>query len=129
MRMRKKPWAEGELAENPLSISSPEEKRGRWREFFGNENPVYIELGCGKGGFISKTAKRYPDVNFIGLEKQTSVIAVALRLSKEASNIYFLRADAADLEQIFAPGELSRIYLNFSDPWPRKKWAKRRLTH
>ena len=130
MRIRKKPWAESELSTNAYIVQKPESLKGKWSEYFGNDNPIYIEIGCGKGRFISGTAKATPDVNFIGIERDKSVSAVAVRrLVEDIKNIAFICADAGALENYFDVGEIKRIYLNFSDPWPRKKWAKRRLTH
>lgn len=130
MRVRKKPWAENELVTNPYIIQEPEKMKGKWAEYFGNDNPVFIEIGCGKGRFISLTAKANPNFNFIGIEKDKSVSAVAVRHIEEGiDNLCVICADAGNLENYFETGEVKRIYLNFSDPWPRKKWAKRRLTY
>lgn len=132
VRIRHKPWAEDELKQHPeLVIASPETWRGKWAQFFGNTNPIHLEIGSGKGQFIANIAKTYPEINFIGLELQTSVIVSALEKVKalEQTNIALLNKDARDLVHFFAPGELDRIYLNFSDPWPKRRHAKRRLTH
>ncbi|MBQ2753664.1 MAG: tRNA (guanosine(46)-N7)-methyltransferase TrmB [Firmicutes bacterium] len=130
MRIRKKPWAENELSTNSYIVQEPESMKGRWAEYFGNDNPVFIEIGCGKGRFISLTAKANPEYNFIGIERDKSVSAVAVRhITDQIDNLCFICADAGNLENYFEEGEVNRIYLNFSDPWPRKKWAKRRLTY
>lgn len=132
MRIRHKPWAEDELKKHPdLVIASPEEWRGRWTQFFGNTKPIHLEIGCGKGQFIANIAKTYPEINFLGIELYTSVIVSALQKVKELeqTNVALLNKNARDLLLFFAPGELERIYLNFSDPWPKKRHAKRRLTH
>lgn len=112
-------------------IKEPESLKGRWAERFGNDKPVHIEIGCGKGNFIVGMAKMYPDVNFIAIEKVEDVIVMAMEKAKDAqlTNVLFTDMDAEKIEEIFERGEIRRIYLNFSDPWKKKKQAKRRLTH
>ena len=112
-------------------IKEPEKLKGRWAERFGNDKPVHIEIGCGKGNFIVGMAKMYPDVNFIAIEKVEDVIVMAMEKAKDAqlTNVLFTDMDAEKIEEIFERGEIRRIYLNFSDPWKKKKQAKRRLTH
>lgn len=130
MRIRKKPWAEAELAGNRRVIQNATEWKGRWAEFFGNDNPIYVEVGCGKGGFITENARVNPDINFVGIERQQSVIAVAARRTDQAlPNLALVWENAANLTEIFAVGEMQRLYLNFSDPWPKKRMYKRRLTY
>ena len=137
MRVRKKYWAENEMLTNSLIFENGAENKGRWKHIFANENPVFVEIGCGKGGFIVETARRNPNINFIGLEREKMVIVSGARQVREANengekidNLIFVRFDATNLSEIFEQGEIGRIYLNFSDPWPRrKKWSKRRLTH
>jgi len=132
MRARKKPWAERELAANELLIGEPENFAGKWRLYFGNENPLFLEIGCGKGGFITKTAALNPDINFLALERERQVIVSGMRAAKNTGlkNIGFILSDVSGLEELFHQGEVNRLYINFCDPWPRrKKWAKRRLTH
>ncbi len=131
MRMRKKKWTESELTLNTRLIENPREHKGCWATRFGNDNDIHLEIGCGKGGFITASAVRNPDVNFIGLERQSIVLARALRKSTAAgANLLFVREDVEALAEFFEPGEITRLYINFCDPWPnRKKWAKRRLTH
>ncbi len=130
MRTRRKPWAEAELNTNPHVIREPLSMKGKWKEYFKNDNPIYVEIGCGKGGFITENARRYKDVNFVGIERQTTVAGIAARkIEEDAENIAIICGNAEKLSDIFEVGELSRIYLNFSDPWPKKRWAKRRLTH
>lgn len=130
MRVRKKPWAEAEVSENPYIIKDPKSLKGKWREFFGNDNPIFLEIGCGKGRFIDQNAENFPDSNFIGLERQITVIAsAARRISSEKKNLALVFSGAEELAELFCPGELSGIYINFCDPWPKKKWEKRRLTH
>lgn len=104
--------------------------KGHWNEVFGNTNPVRIEIGMGKGAFIMEQARHNPDMNFVGIEKYSSVLLRALQKQDEEQlpNIRFIRMDAEYINDVFAEGEVDRIYLNFSDPWPKAKTAKRRLT-
>lgn len=181
MRLRNIPTARQELAESPYVIdeSSISLNRGRWAEFFGNDHPIHIEIGMGKGQFLLELARRNPKINYIGIERYSSVLvhparkleamvsedhagrpsapgtqteesvsgtqteesvsgtlgdpgrpAVSVTQSGERlplQNICLLRMDAEHLTEIFAPGEVERIYLNFSDPWPKDRHAKRRL--
>ena len=130
MRIRKKPWAQEELNNNPHIIHTPETYKGKWAEYFGNDRPIYVEIGCGKGRFIAQNAALYPEINFIGVERQSNVLAIAARkLTEQEKNIALVRADVETLEEIFAPEEIKRLYINFCDPWPKKRWAKRRLTY
>ena len=130
MRLRHIKGAEEEIAVSPYVVQDPQSLKGEWHRFFGNDNPIRIEVGMGKGKFIMELAGRHPDVNFIGIERYPSVLLRALkkRGELELPNIYFLCVDARELSDIFAPGEVDRIYLNFSDPWPKDRHAKRRLT-
>lgn len=132
MRLRKKPWADKEFEINERMIENPEQMKGKWREFFGSDNPIHIEIGCGKGQFISKLSIENSNINYIAVEKQKLVIVTALRkarLMEAGDNLRFICADVSTLNEYFEEGEIERIYINFCDPWPRKKWAKRRLTH
>ena len=132
MRLRHKPWAEERLKEFPqYVIGQPESHKGKWEEVFGNNNPLYIEVGTGKGRFITEMAKAHPDVNFIGIELFNSVIVVALDLliENDLPNLKLMNVNAAHLRDYFEKGEVDRVYLNFSDPWPKKRHAKRRLTY
>lgn len=132
MRMRKKKNC-GVRLERCAAMweQSPEENRGNWAQIFGNDNPVHLEIGCGKGQFITQMAQKYPDINFIAMDVVPDVLVLALEKANAMalSNVRFIIGDAAKLLEYFMPGELSRIYLNFSDPWRKKKQAKRRLTH
>lgn len=102
--------------------------KGRWHELFGNDNPIYIEIGMGKGKFIIENAKMYPEINFIGIEKYDSVIAKGLqKIPDGLDNLLMIRADAMDIGDIF-DHEIERIYLNFSDPWPKNRHHLRRLS-
>ena len=130
MRLRHIRGAEEIIAESPYVIQNPPENKGRWSQVFGNTNPIEIEVGMGKGRFIMELAAAHPDINYIGIERYSSVLLRGLekRAGLELDNIFFMCIDAKDMADIFAPGEVSRIYLNFSDPWPKDRHAKRRLT-
>ena len=130
MRLRHIKGAEEEIAESPYVVQDPQSLKGKWNEFFGNNNPIRIEVGMGKGKFIMELAEKNPDVNYVGIERYSSVLLRGLqkRAEMELSNIYFMRIDAQELAEVFDEGEVDRIYLNFSDPWPKDRHAKRRLT-
>ncbi|MCM3714978.1 tRNA (guanosine(46)-N7)-methyltransferase TrmB [Alkalihalobacillus oceani] len=132
MRLRHKPWASEELERHPeIVIPAPAEAKGNWKDIFGNVHPIHVEVGTGKGKFVTGMGGLHPDVNYIGIEKYDSVIITALERVKEAGreNVKLLKQDVSDLLDFFAEGEIDRIYINFTDPWPKKKHAKRRLTH
>lgn len=131
MRLRHIPGAEEQIAESPYVIQDPQALRGRWWEIFGNHNPIQIEVGMGKGKFLMELAARNPGINYVGIEMYSSVLLKALQKrsqAKELTNIWFLRIDARNLAEVFGLGEVDKIYLNFSDPWPKDRHAKRRLT-
>lgn len=131
MRQRRKPWADGLLASNQhLVIPTPTFYKGKWASIFGNERPIYVEIGTGKGQFLSGMASQYPDVNFIGIELDKDIIAAAAKkvLASACNNVLLLHMNAADLCDAFTDREVSGIYLNFSDPWPKNRHEKRRLT-
>ena len=130
MRLRNVRGSREAIAESEFTINVPEEYKGKWRELFGNNNPIYIEIGMGKGKFITELAIRNPNINYIGIEKYSSVLirAIEKRQELDINNLVFIRMDAEEIENIFGEGEVSRIYLNFSDPWPKDRHAKRRLT-
>ena len=131
MRMRKKKNLDVRLARcASVMVADPAACRGKWRELFGNDHPVRLEIGCGKGRFILETAKREPDVNFVAIEREEGALIMATEkaMAEELPNLRFLSFDAAALGEIFAPGEVGLIYLNFSDPWPPNRQRKRRLT-
>ncbi|MGE4547963.1 MAG: tRNA (guanosine(46)-N7)-methyltransferase TrmB [Intestinibacillus sp.] len=115
----------------PVMAASPEALRGKWRALFGNDNPLHVEIGCGKGRFVLGMAKLHPDVNFVAIEREEGALIMATEKAMEdlPANVRFLSYDAAELRQIFAPGEVDLIYLNFSDPWPPNRQRKRRLTY
>ncbi|MGG6831775.1 UNVERIFIED_CONTAM: tRNA (guanosine(46)-N7)-methyltransferase TrmB [Streptococcus canis] len=132
MRVRKRKGAEEHLANNPhYVILNPEDAKGRWHDVFGNDHPIHIEVGSGKGGFITGMALKNPDINYIGIDIQLSVLSHALDkvLASEAPNVKLLRVDGSSLTNYFEDGEVDMVYLNFSDPWPKTKHEKRRLTY
>ena len=130
MRLRNVPRSQGVIDACPSVIHEPEVYRGRWRECFGNDHPIRAEIGMGKGQFLIAMAKANPEINYVGIEKYTSVLLRAVeKLPEEAlPNLRLICMMADNLEQVFAEEELDRIYLNFSDPWPKDRHHKRRLT-
>lgn len=130
MRLRNIKGAREAVAKNPLCIQPPENFKGKWKEQFKNENPVHIEIGMGKGQFIISLAKENPNINYIGIERYESVLIRALqKLADEPlPNLKFICMDALLLPDVFSKNEVDRIYLNFSDPWPKERHSKRRLT-
>lgn len=130
MRLRNIPGADEAIADSPHCIQEPMAEKGRWHLIFGNENPIHIEIGMGKGQFIMKLAKEHPDINYIGIEHYSSVLLRALQKMEiePLPNIRFLCMDASIITEVFDKEEVAKIYLNFSDPWPKERHAKRRLT-
>ncbi|SET27894.1 tRNA (guanosine(46)-N7)-methyltransferase TrmB [[Clostridium] polysaccharolyticum] len=130
MRLRNVKGSREKIAENDFVIHNPEKMKGKWKEVFGNDNPIHIEVGMGKGRFLMELSNQNPDINYLGIEKYSSVLirAIEKRQETELSNLFFIRMDAEDINEVFAEGEIDRIYLNFSDPWPKDRHAKRRLT-
>lgn len=131
MRLRNKPWAKEKISQYPqYVIPDPEMHKGSWQEVFAKTQPLHIEIGSGKGRFITEMAKANPDINYIGIEIFQSVIVAALDrlIDAELPNVKLLNVNANDLEKFFAKNDIERIYLNFSDPWPKKRHEKRRLT-
>lgn len=130
MRLRNIPGADEAIADSPHCIQEPMAEKGRWHLIFGNENPIHIEIGMGKGQFIMKLAKEHPDINYIGIERYSSVLLRALQKMEiePLPNIRFLCMDASIITEVFDEEEVAKIYLNFSDPWPKERHAKRRLT-
>ena len=130
MRLRNIPGADEAIADSPHCIQEPMAEKGRWHLIFGNENPIHIEIGMGKGQFIMQLAKEHPDINYIGIERYSSVLLRALQKMEiePLPNIRFLCMDASIITEVFDEEEVAKIYLNFSDPWPKERHAKRRLT-
>lgn len=130
MRLRNVKGSRETIANSEFTINEPKEYKGKWREVFGNANPIHIEIGMGKGRFITELATRNPDINYIGIEKYSSVLvrAIEKRQELDIENLIFIRMDAEELLDVFVENEVDKIYLNFSDPWPKDRHAKRRLT-
>lgn len=151
MRLRNIPRAEGVLQAHPIVMKEETTYRGKWNQEFGNDHPIHIEIGMGKGQFLLTLARQNPEINYIGIERYSSVLLRAVEKYEEfcgreavteiepgemqsfqiddsLSNIRFVCMDAADIADVFAHGEVAKIYLNFSDPWPKKRHARRRLT-
>ena len=132
MRVRNRKGATELLEAHPqYVILNPADAKGRWQEIFGNDHPIHVEVGSGKGAFVSGMAKANPEINYIGIDIQKSVLSYALDkvLATDVSNIKLLWVDGSDLTDYFEDGEIDRLYLNFSDPWPKKRHEKRRLTY
>ena len=132
MRVRNRKGATELLEAHPqYVILNPADAKGRWQEIFGNDHPIHIEVGSGKGAFVSGMAKANPEINYIGIDIQKSVLSYALDkvLATDVPNIKLLWVDGSDLTDYFEEGEIDRLYLNFSDPWPKKRHEKRRLTY
>ncbi len=131
MRLRNITGSREVIAQSPFVVGEDIlfQCPGTWKEIFGNDRPVRIEIGMGKGRFIHTLAKEHPEYNYIGIEKYSSVLLRAIQKmeAEELPNLKFIRMDAEDIVKVFAPGEVDRIYLNFSDPWPKDRHAKRRL--
>ena len=129
MRLKNVKGANDIIVKGIYYIDNPSIYKGKWNKLFNNNNPIYIELGMGKGDFIINNAIKYPDINFIGIEKYDSVIVRAIQKSNELelNNLKLIRLDVINIDTIFDK-EIDKIYLNFSDPWPKKRHAKRRLT-
>lgn len=130
MRLRNVPGARDDIANSPFTVKNETECKGKWSEVFGNDHPIYIEIGMGKGQFIMELAKQHPENNYVGIEKYSSVLVRALEKQEDdtLSNIFFIRMEAENIAEVFDKGEVAGIYLNFSDPWPKDRHAKRRLT-
>ncbi|GAA4716992.1 tRNA (guanosine(46)-N7)-methyltransferase TrmB [Brevibacillus fulvus] len=131
MRLRNIPGAEQALLEYPTFVEQPTDYKTRWHERFQNDHPIHVEIGCGKGRFITTLAAKYPEINFIAIELKAEVVLRAAQRTEHRPipNLAFVQYNAAQLTDLFGPGEISRIYLNFSDPWPKKRHHKRRLTY
>ncbi len=131
MRMRHKPWALPEMKEDTKFFLNPTEIKGKWQAEFANDQPIDLELGCGKGDFIRELARQNPTRNYLALDLKNDVLVYTLRKINEEglTNIRVISMKAEDLDQVFDQGEISRIYINFANPWPKASHNKRRLTH
>ncbi len=132
MRLRNIPGAQEAVAAHPLCDSDETPLAGQWGSIFDNDHPLYVEIGTGKGQFLVTLASLHPELNYVGIERFDSVLFRALQRVDASdmplANIRFLRMNAENICTMFAPGEVARLYLNFSDPWPKERHAKRRLT-
>ncbi|NFO04302.1 tRNA (guanosine(46)-N7)-methyltransferase TrmB [Clostridium botulinum] len=138
MRMRKKPWARPELESCNFFIVNPKENKGKWKESFNNENPIYLELGCGKGVFVAVHGSNNENINYIAIDIKDEVLGLAKRniekayneKNKELNNIKLMAQEIGLINEMLDENDkISRIYINFCNPWPKKKHKKRRLTH
>lgn len=129
MRLRNVAGSREVIGESRFVIHKPKENKNQWHKLFGNSNPVHIEIGMGKGRFIIDMARLHPDINYIGIEKYSSVLIRGIQKMEEQElpNLYFIRMDAEEITEVFGQGEVEKIFLNFSDPWPKDRHAKRRL--
>ena len=130
MRLRNIAGSREVIAESKYTVKDPEQKKGLWKkEIFGNDNEIHIEIGMGKGRFIMDMAALHPNINYVGIEKYSSVLLRAIQKQEELQlpNVIFIRMDAEDITEVFDDSEVGKIYLNFSDPWPKDRHAKRRL--
>ena len=130
MRLRNVKGSREMIATNDFVVHEEETMKGKWHDFFENENPIHIEVGMGKGRFIIDMAKLHPEINYIGIEKYSSVLvrAIEKQTIEQLPNLVFIRMDAEAIENVFEKDEVAYIYLNFSDPWPKDRHARRRLT-
>lgn len=131
MRLRNVKGAREEIAVSEYVTQNPKEQKGKWREAFALDAPIHVEIGMGKGKFITTLAELHPEINYVGVEKYASVLIRAIekkRGREDLKNLAFLAVDATELPEIFDKDEVDRIYLNFSDPWPKERHARRRLT-
>ncbi|MCL1935966.1 MAG: tRNA (guanosine(46)-N7)-methyltransferase TrmB [Defluviitaleaceae bacterium] len=131
MRSRKKTYTEGVMQNNIYIVKNPTENRGKWQEIFKNKNPIHLEIGTGKGNFIRSIAEENQNINFIGIEKEKEIISMAAKIleNTECKNVFLINSSAQKIIEIFEDGEVEKIYLNFSDPWPKSGHIKRRLTY
>ncbi|MBR2997991.1 MAG: tRNA (guanosine(46)-N7)-methyltransferase TrmB [Bacilli bacterium] len=129
MRLRNNKDAKGIITNSEYVINNPKDYKGKWNTVFNNNNKLYIEIGCGKGDFIIANAINHPENNYIAIEKYDTVLMYAVKkIEKDIPNLRFIRMDALEINEVFDK-EVDLIYLNFSDPWPKERHAKRRLTH
>ncbi|WML37122.1 tRNA (guanosine(46)-N7)-methyltransferase TrmB [Clostridium sp. OS1-26] len=131
MRLRKKWWARPEMEASPLVVINPKELKGKWKQEFKNNNDIYLELGCGRGRFITTRAQQNSNINFIGVDLKDEVLIYALKKLEETElqNAKLIPMNIAGIAEVFEKDEISRIYINFCNPWPKDRHNKRRLTH
>ncbi len=133
MRLRKKWWARPELEASDIFIQDPRSLKGRWNEEFKNDNPIHLELGCGRGKFLKEKCEKYPDINHIAVDLKDEVLVYTLRTVKsserELTNARIVALNIAFIAELFDKDEIDKIYINFCNPWPKDRHNKRRLTH
>jgi len=132
VRLRNKPWAKDKIEQHPqYVVANPEIYKGKWHGVFEKDQPLHIEVGTGKGQFVTGMAQANPDINYIGIELYDSVVVAALDrlIEAELPNLKLLNVNAAELGKYFTKNDVDRVYLNFSDPWPKARHDKRRLTY
>lgn len=129
MRLRNVTGSREVIAGSRFVVHEPAAQKGKWHEVFGNDHPVHIEIGMGKGRFMMELAAANPDINYVGIEKYSTVLLRAVQKmdAQELPNLRLIRMEAEELCEVFDRGEVAKIYLNFSDPWPKDRHAKRRL--
>lgn len=129
MRLRNISGSREVIADSEYVVHEPQEYKGKWKEIFGNDHPIRIEIGMGKGRFIMDLARMNPDINYVGIEKYSSVLLRGIQKMEmdPLPNLFFIRMEAEEIADVFGKEEVERIYLNFSDPWPKDRHAKRRL--
>lgn len=129
MRLRNIKGSRENIGASEYVVHEPEQQKGKWKELFGNDHPIQLEIGMGKGRFLMDLAKLHPEINYVGIEKYSSVLlrAIQKQQEEELPNVLFIRMEAEYIGDVFAEGEIDKIYLNFSDPWPKDRHAKRRL--
>lgn len=133
MRLRKKWWARPELESSNIFVNNPRELKGKWKQDFKNNNPIHLELGCGRGGFLVQKALKHPDINHIAVDLKDEVLVYALRKVKEVEpeiqNARIVALNISFIADLFEKDEIEKIYINFCNPWPKDRHNKRRLTH
>lgn len=137
MRLRKKKWARPEIENGKFTITEPKENKGKWKEFFGNDNDIYLELGCGRGTFLANHALNNRNINYIAIDIKDEIVVCAKRTvealfeknNREVDNVKIIPLEIAFITDIFDKDEISKIYINFCNPWPKERHNKRRLTH
>ena len=131
MRLRKKWWAKPELEKDYKVLFTPSEYEGKWKDLFGNDHPIHLELGCGRGRFINQLARMNTNINYIALDAHNELLVHVLRKANEShlTNVKIIPIHIENIAGIFAPDEIEKIYINFCNPWPNRRHHKRRLTH
>jgi tRNA (guanine-N7-)-methyltransferase len=131
MRLRKKPWAKPELERDEKVIFNPIDFQGKWKEIFDNDFPIHLELGCGRGSFITQLAKLNPQINYIAIDIHPELLVYVLRKANDnkINNLRIIPMYIENIGSVFTFNEIEKIYINFCNPWPNKRHHKRRLNH